>query len=1068
MMGSIQRALFLLLWLGGSIHRHRKNRLAIFCNALYAEDAGVLDFTVATAGHGAVGWAYPYKDTVITTDVLFQGGTEKSSTSCFVASRHQSDGSLVWRRNVCSESGKNQAHSVATLSGGDVFFTADHVGVVRAWTLENASLLWDAKVDPLSNPKLWVISGSKELVAVASQEVLIFLNAETGEKFDTINALIAMDGNLRKGQTVLWLALANISGSNNLKGVFAYVNVDGIIQSGNDIYYAELEVGNDQFKSVRSWNKGKHIIADSVGLQSMADGHWRAFAIMKSGAAVVDVSLGDSSNTADEIAASKFHPKWTSVVAVEATNQPSIVRMFGKASPDAESTMALFRFDNASGWERLYGLEDPPNIEFSSMMYCPPAELVLSTGSDALIVYRHDSMNDGSTAGSTHQRLSPLTPLTTSGDVFVPDGDSITSASVIGCSPDKVAALLCTERGSTTLLSLVVQESNVIVKVDWAAEEGLSKLSSVVFVDASHLGFDDLVEEQDVVASKLSLTGRLASQWENTLKLVSADGLFEAVSHSNRDHIFGFVKVAALLSSHTHRIWGMNTAGKARGTVRWSLDLPKAALWHSMVHGTTNSAKAIHGINGDTHSREILVLSATPSSVEWMCIDGTSGAVYAQDSVTVSSQILQILPIYGPSSGGCRQGALLLHENLNITVVPLDGETMALAKKQLHKTPNGLYTHYIDEVSNQIQSYQVSFLDDESKFVARPVGSASFSGEQIAKVAYPVRHEEIQSMSTVLGDNSLLLKYINPHMAVVVTVLDQDKDLATTELATVVDKSTYKQPRKPAGAGSTESTTAETQEPLPNIFVNLIDTVSGRVLYRASHSNVDKTKDISAVITENWVLYSYVNAKTRRTEIGVLTLHEGMIDSKGLTFFTKPEQATFFSSFDARESTPVVLAKTYAFPKQITALGVTSTRQGISSQNILLASADGALNSFHKKIFETRRPLGEVKPDEKKEGLVPYRELIPGSPLLSLTYNQTNEPFTRLASAETSLESQSLVLGFGGPDLFFTRTSPTNGFDLLPETFNKILVGIVTVGIVIALFVVQRMGDKKVLQQSWL
>jgi hypothetical protein len=252
------------------------------------------------------------------------------------------------------------------------------------------------------------------------------------------------------------------------------------------------------------------------------------------------------------------------------------------------------------------------------------------------------------------------------------------------------------------------------------------------------------------------------------------------------------------------------------------------------------------------------------------------------------------------------------------------------------------------------------------------------------------------------------------------------------------------------------------------MFVNLVDTVSGRVLHRTSHSNVDSTKDVCAIITENWVLYSFVNAKSRRTEIGVMTLHEGMIDSKGLTFFSHPEQTTSFSSFDARESKPVVLAKTYAFPKQITALGVTSTKQGISSQNILLAGADGSLSTLMKAIFETRRPLGEAKPDEKKEGLVPYRELIPSSPLLSLTYNQTMEPFTHIISAETALESQSLVLGFGGPDLFFTRTSPSKGFDLLPETFNKALVGAASAGIVLALLVVKRMGSRKVLQQSWL
>lgn len=351
------------------------------------------------------------------------------------------------------------------------------------------------------------------------------------------------------------------------------------------------------------------------------------------------------------------------------------------------------------------------------------------------------------------------------------------------------------------------------------------------------------------------------------------------------------------------------------------------------------------------------------------------------------------------------------------------------------------------------------------------MGLTSFEGEQIVKVAYPLRHEDMQSMSTILGDNSLLLKYINPHLAVVVTMLSDGEHQSATEVATAILKEG--KPLKPVGAGAPgSSTTTASQQHLhgkilPNMFVNLVDTVSGRVLYRHSHSNVDADKNVSVVVSENWVVYTYVNDKTRRTEIGVLTLHEGMIEPKGLTYFARPEQSSSFSSFDARESKPVVLSKVYTFPKTVTALGVTRTKQGISRQNILLASSDGALSTINKILLETRRPVGEAKPEEKKEGLMPYRELIPGSPLFSLNYNQTMEPFTSIVSSTTALESQSLVFGFGGPDLFFTRTSPTRGFDLLPETFNKMLVGAATVGIVAALLVVQRMGKKKALKQGW-
>ena len=337
----------------------------------------------------------------------------------------------------------------------------------------------------------------------------------------------------------------------------------------------------------------------------------------------------------------------------------------------------------------------------------------------------------------------------------------------------------------------------------------------------------------------------------------------------------------------------------------------------------------------------------------------------------------------------------------------------------------------VDKVTNKIESFRVAHATNgDHKFVARSVGLTSFAGEQIIKVAYPLRHEGVQSMSTILGDNSLLLKYINPHMAVVVTVLVEKDHQVSTKVALALEKGKHE--KKPVGAGAPGSSTVlqsseKGSDDLPNMFVNLVDTVSGRILYRHSHSDIDEDKKVSVVVSENWVIYTYVNAKTRRTEIGVLTLHEGMIDPKGLTFFARPERSTSFSSFDARESKPVVLSKVYAFPKAVTALGVTSTRQGISRQNILLASSDGALSTINKMILETRRPVGEAKTDEKKEGLLPYQELIPESPLFSLTYNQTNEPFTSLVSTTTSLESQSLVFGFGGPDIFFTRTSPTKG-----------------------------------------
>jgi len=1026
-------------------------------DAIYQDDVGVLDFSIATAGHGAVGWSWSNDEVFLTTDLPNQGSSK--STSCYVASRTIHDGSLAWRRNVCSvPDEETQAHAVvvgsSNESDGDALYTVDNTGIARAWTVEHGDLLWDAKVtksDTAAPPKLFfVTNNSGNYAAVSASNELVFLNASTGAAKDTITVPAAKDG-----QHIEWLFVLSSPSSNKLLMMFA--NVDSSDGTIRDSYVGAHVIGDVGAKFGPGKLKTKDpLVASSWTVVGDAD-NFHAWAITASGA------LGHSHNANSEVLPADFwNDSWITVVDVATMPEdPSVVRVSGTSHPDAEATMEVFRYDDStSSWKRIL---DNDKDSKSAVAFAPKLGVVVTapTGGRSVEVYDYQS-------GKALEIV---------GDVFGADGDSVAVVSVQESSSEESASatiLIGTERGSSTLFSVTKDANTAALKVLWTAEEGLANLSSAIILDASHLGSDDLVEEKsDELAYRLSMAGRLKAQWQEIgVVLSTANGLIGSGSEGNnyRDHLFGFLKVSALLSSQSHKMWGMSTSGADRGSIRWSLDLPKTALWHSMVHGTTNAAKAAHGIHGDTHSREILVLSASPNKVDWMCIDGTSGAINAQDSIPITSPIQQVVPVYGTSiGGGCRQASLLLGEDLSLTVVPQDAPTNGLITNQLQKTPNGLYTHTIDKVANTVESYRVASSDNG--FYASPVGMASFEGEQIVTVAYPMRHEDMQSMSTILGDNSLLLKYINPHLAVVVTVVSEsDHQSATaTDVATALDKKETK--RKPMGVGAPGSSTEQQQqsnnEQLPNMFVNLVDTVSGRVLYRHSHSNVDADKKISVVVSENWVIYTYVNAKTRRTEIGVLSLHEGMIQPKGLTYFARPEQSSSFSSFDPRESSPVVLAKVYAFPKAITALGVTSTKQGISRQNVLLASADGSLSTINKMVLETRRPVGDAKPEEKKEGLMPYRELIPESPLFSLNYNQTMEPFTKIVSATTSLESQSLVFGFGGPDLFFTRTSPTKGFDLLPETFNKVLVGGTTVGIVIALFVVKRMGTKKALKQGW-
>lgn len=996
--------------------------------SLHREDAGVLDFVISTTGHSVTRQVATVGDSILTTDAA--GGV---TSSCYVASRKSDSGSLNWRRNVCSSSASDStSHSFAVDSSH--FYTVDSGGIARAWTLQEGNLVWETSVVPGSFPGVWALSsvGGTEYVAVATEGEFSLLNAATGSVVDKISALKALNQKLKSGETPKWLAVVPQGGS--LQGIVAFVQADGSA-NGNRMWAVSMDIGNDEFSSSKSLGGMKGPIDTSSFRVQLVGDSWYGLAVTKDGSSAVTVSL--AGKDPDDISAGSWLPGWKSVSAIQPTSTPSVITVQGVDS-EGTRTMGLFQAGD-NGWTPI----QEAGSKYGGVAYCPAAKLVVAMGLDALKAYEYGSMS----------------PLSVSGDMFVPDGDFVEDISVIECSEGKMSTLLSTAGGTTTQMSFTLVGKSVTATVGWTTEEGLASVSSAVVLDASHLGSDDLVEEKDTVANKLALSSRLTAQINDLVSIFSSKlGEFNL-----RDHIFGFVKIAALLSQKNHRIWGVKTSGGDRGSVKWSLDLPRTASFHTMVHGTTNSLNALHGINGGTHSREILVISASPDMVEWKCIDGTNGVVHAQEASPISSPIAQVIPVY-VSAGVCRQTSLLFHDDRTLSVIPGDADTVALVKEHLTHTPNGMYAHLVDKVNSKLESFQVSGVGG---LLARQVGRTSFTGERIVKVTYPLRDEIIQTMTTILGDNSLLLKYINPHLAVIVTVVDDAS--SKTSLAAAIEQSRGAGPkRKPVGAGDAADNAAEKpDEIVSNLFVNLVDTVSGRVLHRASHANADVNQPVTALISENWVIYSFTNAISRRTELGVLTLHEGMIDSKGISLFKSPEQTTSFSSFDARESKPVVLSKTYTFPKHITALGVTATRGGISSRNILIASDDGKITSVGRIMLETRRPMGEVKDVEKMEGLFAYTELIPQVPFHVITYNHTIESVASVVSAPTSLESQALILAFGGPDLFFTRTSPSKGFDLLPDSFSRILVSIVSIGLVVVLFVVKRMGSQKVLKQGW-
>lgn len=100
---------------------------------------------------------------------------------------------------------------------------------------------------------------------------------------------------------------------------------------------------------------------------------------------------------------------------------------------------------------------------------------------------------------------------------------------------------------------------------------------------------------------------------------------------------------------------------------------------------------------------------------------------------------------------------------------------------------------------------------------------------------------------------------------------------------------------------------------------------------------------------------------------------------------------------------PRVIAQTYLFDHPVNALGTTSTRHGITSRDLLVATTH-QLISLPKRLLDPRRPVvpkgGKMKSDEKEEGLVPYDPVIPDERKWTLSH--VNEVYPLITTSNDS------------------------------------------------------------------
>jgi len=172
------------------------------------------------------------------------------------------------------------------------------------------------------------------------------------------------------------------------------------------------------------------------------------------------------------------------------------------------------------------------------------------------------------------------------------------------------------------------------------------------------------------------------------------------------------------------------------------------------------------------------------------------------------------------------------------------------------------------------------------------------------------------------------------------------------------------------------------------------------------------------------------------------------------------------SSYSNKSLAVTTIEQSYVFPHAITSMATTSTKYGVSTKDIIVASENGQIHSFPRLLLNPRRTKDKPTAEEQEEWLVQYDPVLPDDAHRVLSHNYHVANVRHILTAPSLLESTSIVFGYG-LDLFYTRVAPSGTFDVLNETFNKTQLVLTICGLVVAIVVTRPMVHQKRLRERW-
>ncbi|KAJ7709007.1 hypothetical protein B0H17DRAFT_916569 [Mycena rosella] len=497
---------------------------------------------------------------------------------------------------------------------------------------------------------------------------------------------------------------------------------------------------------------------------------------------------------------------------------------------------------------------------------------------------------------------------------------------------------------------------------------------------------------------------------------------------------FGFKQVLVAATAYGS-VFGLDTAS---GAVLWTRVLGLG--WAGEGVGAMVKPVKIFVLNGEGDAKDVVLIAqrkANNNLVDTVLfrIDPLTGASISPTEENTERLLQGTDVIAGPLVEAFlipeSDVIILIDEFFQVHTINPYPDTEDSAALIARLAPN-LYLPFLENFSEgpRVVGHGLKLDPNLSeKHVAFRTWGLSLPPGETAKTIVKPRLGPIASLGKVLGNRTTLYKYLNPRMFVVLT---QGTDAVAS------------------GCG-----------------VYVVDGAKGSVLYSAVVPRAgSEVCDVHATLTENWLVYHYYegagleDGETKGWRIVTVELYEGSLDEK--------TRSSDMSAFAVESVNVEALEQSYLFAHGVTAITSTSTKFGITSKDIIVATQNNKIHAIPRRLLNPRRPQNR-KPtaeEQQEEQLIPYDVVLPDDPRSTISHNYEVANTRNIIASPALLESTSLVFAYG-LDLFLTRVAPSSTFDILNKNFNKAQLVLTVSGLALGIAIAKPMVRRKRLRERW-